>query len=122
MGLGAGMAGEISRGDVFLYAFPVPDKVRPVVVLTRQNLIKHLVNVTVAPITSTVRDTKSQVRLDEGDGMKQPRAVNLLNLQTIPKSRLKRRVAELSSRALAEIEESLQFSLGLDMHLTEDLD
>ena len=49
------MAGRIARGDVRMYHFAPPDKKRPVVVLTRDNVISYLSSVTVAPITSTIR-------------------------------------------------------------------
>ncbi len=53
------MAGAIRRREVRLYPFPRPDKQRPVVVLTRDSSITYLSAVTVAPITSTIRDVPS---------------------------------------------------------------
>ena len=43
------------RGEVRWYRFPKPDKQRPVVILTRDSAIEYLGDVTIAPITSTVR-------------------------------------------------------------------
>jgi len=106
------MAGPITRGEVRLYHFPRPDKLRPVVVLTRASAIGHLSAVTVAPITSTVRGVPSEVRLSEADGMKSECAVNLYNLVTVPKAHLGRRVASLKDERLREICEALGFALG----------
>jgi mRNA interferase MazF len=109
------MAGRIARGEVRLYPFAPPDKLRPVVVLTRDNLIAHLSKVTVAPVTSTVRGAPSEVPLDEGDGMKGPCAVNLHNTSTVPQERLGKRVAQLSPKRMSEICAALRFSLGCDV-------
>jgi mRNA interferase MazF len=108
------MAGRIARGEVRLYRFPAPDKRRPVVVLTRDNLIPHLSKVTVAPVTSTARGAPSEVHLNEDDGMKGPCAVNLHNASTVPQQRLGKRVAQLSPRRMNEICAALRFSLGCD--------
>ncbi len=106
------MAGTVARGEVRLCRFPAPDKQRPVVVLTRESAIGFLSRVTVAPITSTVRDVASEVRLSEADGMKAPCAVNLHNVVTVSKVHLGRRVAVLSPERLKEICGALGFALG----------
>jgi mRNA interferase MazF len=62
------MASRIARGDVRLYQFALSNKKRPVVVLTRSSAISYLATVTVAPITSTIRDVPSEVVLTEDDG------------------------------------------------------
>ena len=106
------MAGAIGRGEVRLYRFSYPDKLRPVVVLTRESAISYLSAVTVAPITSTVRGVPSEVVLTEADGMKGTCAVNLHNVVTVSKAHLGRRVAVLSSERLNEICVALGFALG----------
>jgi mRNA interferase MazF len=97
---------------VRLYPFPHPDKLRPVVVLTRESSIGLLSTVTVAPVTSTMRGVASEIALSEADGMKVPCAVNLHNLITVPKTRLGRRVAMLSSERMQEICAAVGFALG----------
>lgn len=109
------MAGRIARGDVRLYQFASPDKKRPVLVLTRDSAIAYLSSVTVAPVTSTIRDVPSEVVLSEEDGMKAPCAVNLHNTITVSQNRLGRRVAQLSSLRMGEICAALRFSLGCDL-------
>lgn len=106
------MAGRIARGDVRLYQFAPPDKRRPVVVLTRDSAIAYLTNLTVAPVSSTIRGVPSEVVLDENDGMKTPCAVNLHNAITVSRERLGRRVAQLTSARMSEICNALRFSLG----------
>ena len=106
------MAGRVNRGDIYLCRFALPDKQRPVLILTRDSAIGVLSTVTVAPITSTVRDVPSEVILDIDDGMKGRCVVNLHNAVTIPQQRLGRRVASLSPQRMQEICLALRFSLG----------
>jgi mRNA interferase MazF len=108
------MAEEVERGDVRLYRFAPPDKERPVVVLTRRSSIQRLSNVTVAPITSTIRGVPSEVALDETDGMKMRCVVNLHNLVTLARRGFGRRVARLGPERMDEVCGALRFALGCD--------
>lgn len=81
-------------------------------VLTRKSAIPYLSSTTVAPITSTIRDVPSEVRLSEADGMKGPCAVNLHNVVTVSKARLGRRVAALNDERMREVCAALGFALG----------
>lgn len=109
------MAGRIARGDVRLYQFALPDKKRPVLVLTRDSAVAYLSTVTVAPITSAIRGVPSEVVLNDDDGMKAPCAINLHNAVTVSQRRLGRRIAQLSSLRMSEICSALRFSLGCDL-------
>jgi mRNA interferase MazF len=108
------VAGGIERGDVRLFRFPAPDKQRPVLVLTRPSAINYLGRVTVAPVTSTIRGVPSEVALGTEDGMKQPCAVNLHNVVTVPKANLGRRVARIEDLRMQEVCAALAFALGCD--------
>ncbi len=71
------------RGDVYSYKFKEPNKRRPVLILTRPNLIPALNAITVAEITTTIRGNDSEVLLNEADGMRETCVVNLLNIQPV---------------------------------------
>jgi mRNA interferase MazF len=114
MGGRGGVAGRLERGDIRLYRFQPPDKQRPVLVLTRSSALAYLSNVTVAPITSAIRDVPSEVVLGTEDGMKQPCAVNLHNVVTVSRSALGRRVGRLDARRMREVCASLAFAVGCD--------
>ena len=103
----------MKRGDIRWYTFRPPDKRRPVLVLTRNSVIGYLNEVTVAPITSTVRDIPSEVRLDEGDGMPGECAINVDHLQTVSKDRVGRLITALSSERLVEVRNAVRFALDL---------
>lgn len=66
------MAARLNRGDVHLCNFALPDKQRPVLILTRDSAVGHPSSVTVAAISSTRRDVPSEVILGISDGMKGP--------------------------------------------------
>jgi mRNA interferase MazF len=107
----------LNRGDVHLCRFAAPSadkkaKQRPVLILTRDSAIGHLATVTVAPITSTVRNVPTEVILDVDDDMKSPCAVNVHNAVTVSQERLSRRVASLSNERLRDVCSALRFSLG----------
>jgi len=106
------VAERLKRGDVHLCRFAPPGKQRPVLVLTRHSAIGHLSTVTVAPITSTVRDVPSEVILDVYDGMKARCAINLHNAVTVSQERLGKRVAGLSDQRMQEVCAALRFALG----------
>ena len=108
------MAGRLERGDIRLYRFPAPDKPRPVLVLTRPSALEYLSRVTVAPITSAIRDVPSEVVLGIDDGMKHACAVNLHNVVTVPREALSRRVARLSQDRMREVCTALAFAVGCD--------
>ena len=112
MGGGRGLARGLNRGDVHLCRFAPPDKARPVLILTRGSAIGHLSSVTVAPITSTVREVPSEVVLEVDDGMKGRCAVNLHNVVTISLERLGKRVGSLSEERMREVCAALGFALG----------
>ena len=106
------MARRLNRGDIHLCQFSSPDKLRPVLILTRDSSVRNLSTVTVAAITSTVRDVPSEVILDIDDGMKGRCAVNLHNAVTLAQERLGKRVASLSAQRMQEVCAALRFALG----------
>jgi mRNA interferase MazF len=103
---------RLRRGEVRWYRFSAPDKKRPVLILTRDSVLEYLGEVTVAPITSTVRDIPSEVALGTADGMPRECAVNLDHVQTVARNRLGALVATLPQRRMAEVREALLFALG----------
>ncbi|MBI2889158.1 MAG: type II toxin-antitoxin system PemK/MazF family toxin [Nitrospirae bacterium] len=99
------------RGEIRWYRFRRPDKMRPVVILTRDSILEYLGEVTVAPITSTIRGIPSEVRLTSSDGMPRECAVNLDHVQTVSKGRLGALIATLSARKMLELRSAFLFAL-----------
>jgi mRNA interferase MazF len=101
------------RGEVRWYKFSPPDKKRPVVILTRDAILEYLGDVTVAPVTSTIRDIPSEVRLYKEDGMIQDCAINCDHIQTVSKNRLGALITTLSTAKMRELSVAVAFALGL---------
>jgi len=102
----------MKRGEVRWYRFSQPDKKRPVVILTRDSALEFLGEVTVAPITTTVRNIPTEVLLTRADGMPRDCAVNLDHVQTVSKNRVGPLIATLSQAKVKELRLALLFALG----------
>jgi len=86
-----------------MYQFRRPDKLRPVVVISREDAVAVLHTVMVAPVTSTIRGIPSEVVIGVDEGLKHPSAINLDHVQTVEQSRLLRRLGRLRHEHLAEL-------------------
>lgn len=106
------MARGIDRGEIWQYSFKSPNKRRPVVVLTRQEVIDYLDTVMVAPITSTIRGAPSEVIVGVDEGLKRESAINLDHVQTVDKSRLKRYVGSLDAIKMRQVCRALAIATG----------
>jgi mRNA interferase MazF len=104
----------VNRGDVCWYTFKAPDKKRPVLILTRDSAIAVLNSVTVAPVTSTIRSIPTEVVLTEDDGLPGTCAANFDHLQTVPKTNIGNRIAQLTARKMQEAAAAVSFALGID--------
>ena len=102
------------RGEVRWYRFAPPDKRRPVVILTRDSIIPSLGEVTVAPVTTRIREIPSEVLLSRGDGLPRECAVNCDHLQTVPRGGLGSTISRLSEERMARIAAAIRFALNLD--------
>ncbi len=83
--------------------------------LTRDSAIPLLTGVSVAPLTTVIRDIPSEVLLTpEDDGVPEICVVNTDNIQTIQKENLGAFITHLSSAKMREIYGAIAFSLGFD--------
>ncbi len=106
------MVQRIKRGEIWFFTFKQPDKLRPVLVLTRQEVIELLHTVMVAPITSTIRGAPSEIVVGIEEGLKHDSAVNLDHVQTVEKSRLRRRIAEVHPEKMKAVCRALEIATG----------
>jgi mRNA interferase MazF len=104
----------MQRGEIRWYTFKKPDKRRPVLILTRDSTIEYLGEVTVAPMTTTIRHIPTEVVLTEDDGMPQMCCINLDHLQTVSKAHVGALITTLDEDQLLQVREALLFALGFD--------
>ena len=103
----------MKHGEIRWYKFIRPDKKRPVLILTRDSLLEYLGEVTVAPITSTVRNIPSEVYLSKADGMLRDCAVNCDHLQTVPKGKIGPLITSLLPAKMVDIGQAIRFALDI---------
>lgn len=103
----------MKHGDVRWYTFARPDKRRPVVVLTRDSVLDYLGEVTVAPITTTVRDIPTEVFLSKDDGMPRDCAVNCDHLQTVSRGKIGAHIISLPPEQMTAVKRAIRFALDI---------
>jgi mRNA interferase MazF len=103
----------MKRGEIRWYKFGPPDKKRPVLILTRDSILEYLNEVTVAPLTSTIRDIPTEVCLSKPDGVPRPCAVNCDHLQTVLKTKLGAAITALTAEKMIQIRQAILFALNL---------
>ena len=102
------------RGEIWMFRFAPPDKQRPVLLLTRSDMISVLNSVTVAPLTRTIREVPSEVVVGVESGLKSASAINLHHVITVPKAGLRRFVGSVSPAVLEQVRAALLFVLDFD--------
>lgn len=103
----------MKRGEVRWYKFTNPDKKRPVLILTRDSVLEYLGEITIAPITSTIRDIPSEVSLSKADGVPRECAVNCDHLQTVSKVKIGSLITSLPSMKMADVGRAMCFALNI---------
>ncbi len=101
------------RGEVWWAELPAPAGRRPVVLLSRSEAYAVRELVTVAPVTTRLRDIPSEVPLGRPDGLPRACAANLDTITTIPKQILTSRITALAPAKVAAVDRAVRFVLGL---------
>ena len=103
----------MQQGEIRWYKFQAPDKKRPVLILTRDSILDYLGEMTVAPVTSTIRDIPSEVFLSTEDGVKKDCVVNLDHIQTVSKKKIGARLTSLSRNKMKSVDQAIRFALDI---------
>jgi mRNA interferase MazF len=102
----------VNRGDVFNAALPGGG--HPAVIVTRDQAIPLLRNVTVVAVTSRARGLPTEVQLGTDHGLARDCVANSDNLFTIPKRDLETRRGALGPEELRDLNTALRIALELD--------
>ena len=89
------------------------DKIRPVAIVSRDDVSARRGRATVAPITSAISDLPTRVLVNHLEGLARLSAINCDELQTIPKAQLTRRLGRLSTEKIDALDDALRFALQL---------
>jgi len=101
----------MTRGEVWLAE--VGHTTRPVLILTRPEVIDVRQLVTVAEVTTSVRGLAAEVPIDhESVGLGEVSAINCDGLQTIRQSSLTRRIGIVSDSTMRDACRAIGYALG----------
>ncbi|HEX3088541.1 MAG TPA: type II toxin-antitoxin system PemK/MazF family toxin [Ilumatobacteraceae bacterium] len=101
----------MTRGEVRIAH--VGHKHRPVLVLTRTDVIDVRALVTVAEITTSIRGIGAEVLLDPGTiGVERRSAINCDGIHTVTQKTLKHRVGQLNDTTMQLVCSALNCALG----------
>ena len=85
----------------------------PLLILTRDSILEYLSEVTVAPITTAIRQIPSEVFLSKADGMPRDCAINFDHIQTVSKRKIGALITTISSQQSGQVREAIIFALHL---------
>jgi mRNA interferase MazF len=101
----------VKRGEVWIAE--VGRKRRPVLVLTRTEVIDVRALVTVAEITTTIRGIAAEVLLDPAAvGLEHASAVNCDGLHTVAQTSLTRPIGQVDDATMQQICAAVNYALG----------
>ena len=103
----------MKHGEIRWYKFVPPDKKRPVLILTRDSVLEYLGEVTIAPVTTAVRNIPSEVFLSKAEGMPQDCAVNCDHLQTVSKAKIGPLIISLPSSKMIDVGRAIRFAIDI---------
>lgn len=99
------------RGELWLAQ--VGRKKRPVLVLTRSEVLDVRDLVTIAEVTTTIRGLATEVHLDhDAAGLDRPSVVNCDGIHTVPQRALAAPIGEVSADIMQKVCSSLTYALG----------
>lgn len=101
----------MNRGEV--WQAQIGRKRRPVLVLTRDEVIDVRTLVTVAEITSSARGIAAEVPIDLDDiDLDQPSAVNCDGVHTVRQTMLTKRIGSVDETTMLSVCSSIAYALG----------
>jgi mRNA interferase MazF len=101
----------VTRGEIWFAE--VDRKRRPVLVLTRPEVIDVRALVTVAEVATTIRGIAAEVELDhEGAGLDRPSVVNCDGLHTITKASLTTYAGSVNEATMERVCSAVGYALG----------
>ena len=102
----------MKRGEIRWYTFRPPDKRRPVLLLTRDEVIEQLSEIIAAPVTRTIRGLTTEVVLPSDDGMPVACAVNFDHVGLAQRARIGTLICDLRTERWREVRAALLVACG----------
>jgi mRNA interferase MazF len=102
----------VKRGEIRWYTFRLPDKRRPVMILTRDDVIDRLNEIIVVPATRTIRGLTTELVLTPEDGMPVESALNFDHISLAQRDRLGSVICSLPESRWPEAQNALMIACG----------
>jgi mRNA interferase MazF len=101
----------VNRGQIWLVQ--VGRKRRPALVLTRPQVIDVRELVTVAEISTTIRNLAAEVSLEHDEaGLERPSVINCDGIHTVPQTSLTTHVGSVSDATMQKVCSAISYALG----------
>ncbi len=104
----------MNRGDIWIIDLGGRIGKRPVVIITRQNVLEYINKVTVAEVTSKGKGYPTEIYINQKGNLSKPSFVQADNLHTIPKEKLTKYLGTLDNDTMLEVSKKIVLSLGLE--------
>lgn len=93
---------------------PEPIGRRPVLLLSRDQAYRVLKRVTVAEVSTTIRNIPVEVDLGRDEGLERSSVASVDNIHAVAISRLSSKVGQLSGERAWEVERALGYAFDID--------
>jgi mRNA-degrading endonuclease toxin of MazEF toxin-antitoxin module len=104
----------MNRGDVWLVDLGGRIGKKPVVILTRQNVLEYLNKVTVAEVTGKGKGYPTEVYINQKANLPKPSFIQADSIHTVPKYRLDRYLGTLDRDTMLEVSHKVTLALELE--------
>ncbi len=109
----------MNRGEVWLIDLGGRVGTRPVLLLTRQNVLKYLNKVIVAEISTQGKGYPTEIFIDQKANLPNPFFVQADNLHTVSKKRLKKFLGTLNPETMLDVSQKVVLALELENALPD---
>ncbi|KPA11160.1 PemK family transcriptional regulator [Candidatus Magnetomorum sp. HK-1] len=103
----------MQRGEIWWADLPSPMGRRPVLLLSRNEAYEVRNAITVAQVTTTIRNIPVEVKLGPKDGLPKKCVANLDTIATINKNLVTEKIAMLSNSKIKQVDDAIKFALSL---------
>ena len=109
----------MNRGDVWLIDLDGRVGTRPVVILTRQNVLKFLNKVTVAEITTKGKGYPTEIFINQKANLPKPSFIQAENLHTVTQKKLEKFIGTLDQDTMLKVSQKVVLALELENALPD---
>ena len=100
------------RGEIRWYTYRAPDKRRPVLVMSRDDVLDVVNEIIVVPATRTIRGISTEIVLTSDDGLPVACALNFDHISLGQRSKFGATLAVLAPARWPEVERALLTACG----------